>query len=294
MNERHRERYLARLCRLIEHIDQHLDEPLTTAELAAVAAFSPFHCQRQFSALFGIGMQDYVQRLRMQRAGRSLAYREWVTVTDIAFDARYANVESFSRAFRRAAGVSPTAFRTTPEWSSWLAYLEPVHHIRNLSMNPNYEHADVRIVERPAVRVALLDHVGPPERIGESVRRFIGWRRSQRLSPAVSATFNVLYDDPADTSPAAFRYGLAAATDRDIAANDEGVVAATLAGGRYALLRHVGPESTLESAIRFLFAQWLPASGESLRDAPPLLQRVAFGPEVPDHAAITDILLPLH
>ena len=59
------------------------------------------------------------------------------------------------------------------------------------------------------------------------------------------------------------------------------------------VLRHVGSEATLGPTIRFLFAEWLPSSGEALRDCPPFLQRVAFFPDVPEHQAVTDIFLPL-
>ena len=293
MNTSHRERYLARMRRLLDHIDAQLDAPLDVAGLAAVAAFSPCHCQRQFSALFGLGLREYVQRLRLMRAGRRLAFRADTSVTDIAHDSGYDHAESFSRAFRRVLGQSPSAFRERPDWDAWLDLVEPLHRIRSQHMHPSPDLADVRIVTTPDTRVALLDHVGPQERLGDSIRRFIAWRRANRLPPAISATYNLLYDDPDDTPPAEFRFGLAAACDRDIAANAEGVVAGLIPGGRCAVLRHVGSEATLGATIRFLFADWLPHSGETLRDFPPYLQRLAFFPDVPEHQAITDLFLPL-
>ena len=67
-----------------------------------------------------------------------------------------------------------------------------------------------------------------------------------------------------------------------------GIVNKVIPGGRCASLRHVGSEDTLDAAIRYLYAQWLPTSGEELRDYPLFLQRISFFPDVSEHEAVTD------
>lgn len=160
-------------------------------------------------------------------------------------------------------------------------------------MPPAYTPDQVRIVEFPATRVASLEHRGDPRRLGASIRKFIDWRRENRLPPERSATFNVLHTDEIGIPPADFRFELCAATQREIAPNDYGVVAKTLPAGRCAVLRHTGSDATLRAALAYLYGEWLPGSGEEPRDFPPFLERVAFYPEVPEHEAITDIYLPL-
>lgn len=159
---------------------------------------------------------------------------------------------------------------------------------------PAQPHArSVEIVERDAVPVAAIEHRGDPARLGDTLRAFIAWRREHRLHPSVSATYNVVYDNPDEVPPEAFRMDLCATTREPIAPNAAGVTARTLAGGRYAVLRHTGLDDTLGQSVAWLYADWLPASGEALRDVPLLFQRVRFYPDVPEHEAITDILLPL-
>jgi AraC family transcriptional regulator len=160
-------------------------------------------------------------------------------------------------------------------------------------MPPEYTPDQVRIVDFPATRVAALEHRGDPRRLGLSIRKFIDWRRENRLHPDRSATFNVLYTDEYGIRPDEFRFEMCAATERDVAPNDYGVVAKTLPAGRCAVLRHIGGDATLRAAIAYLYSDWLPASGEELRDFPPFLERVTFYPEVPEHEAVTDIHLPL-
>ena len=160
-------------------------------------------------------------------------------------------------------------------------------------MKPAHRPEEVRILDFPATRVAVLEHRGDPQHIGDSVRRFIEWRRQSALPPRLSATFNVFYDDPSEVPPAEFRMDLCAATEREIADNAHGVIAKMLPGGRCAVLRHIGSDDTLGEAIRYLYASWLPQSGEELRDFPLYLQRIRFFPDVPEHEAVTDIFLPL-
>lgn len=145
----------------------------------------------------------------------------------------------------------------------------------------------------PETRVALLAHRGEPALLGESLRRFIAWRRENRLPPARSATFNLLYDDPGDTPAERFRLDLCAATEAQVAPNRFGVSASTLPAGRCAVLRHVGPDDTLELSVRYLYGQWLPQSGEALRDFPLFVQRLSLLPEVPERELTSDIFLPL-
>jgi AraC family transcriptional regulator len=160
-------------------------------------------------------------------------------------------------------------------------------------MRNEYTASDVRIVDFPATRVGSLLHRGDPRGLGGTIRRFIEWRRENRLPPDRSATFNVLHTEDVGIAPDDFRFELCAATEHEIAPNDHGVEAKTLPAGRCAVLRHTGSDATLRAALAFLYGEWLPSSGEEPRDFPPFLERVAFYPDVPEQEAVTDIYLPL-
>jgi AraC family transcriptional regulator len=151
----------------------------------------------------------------------------------------------------------------------------------------------VRIVGIDDIKVAVFEHRGDPRLIGDSVRQFIAWRKENRLPPRISATFNILYDNPEDVAAEDFRLDLCAAIVGDVAANHRGVVGKTIPGGRCAVLRHIGSDDTLGETIRYLYSEWLPESGEAPRDLPVYLQRIRFFPDVPENEAITDVFLPL-
>lgn len=287
--------YIVRFRRVLEHIDAHLDEDLTLERLSGVAAFSKYHFQRQFSALFGMGVHEYVKLVRLRRASYRLALpaREQARIIDIALASGYESPEAFSRAFKKAFGQTPSEFRQQPRWDPWHATHQRLRETRTLPLQAVHRAEDVKVLRFEETRVAAVEHRGDPKRILESVRQLIGWRMENGLPPRASATFNVLYDNPAETPPEAYRADICAGIRRPVSENPFGVVEKTIPGGRCAVLRHVGCDDTLYEAVKALYATWLPASGEELRDFPPFLQRVRFFPEVPDHEAVTDIFLPL-
>ncbi len=286
------ERYQARFARVLEYIEAHAEESLSIDTLSGIAAFSRYHFHRQFSGYLGMSAYRYVQHLRMRRASWRLAFREEQSIADIALASGYEGPEAFARAFRQFSGQSPSEFRAAPAWTEWHSRFRPFTHLRTTTMNM-IAAPSVRVVTFPATRLAMLEHRGDPLRLGESIRRFIEFRRENRLPPSRSATFNIVYDDPDETPPADFRFGLCAGIDRPVPPNDAGVVDFLIPAGRCALLRHHGSDDQLGRSIRHLYSQWLPASGEEPREFPLFMQRVTFFPDVADSEAITDIYLPL-
>lgn len=285
--------YHARFQKVLEYIDAHLADDLGVDRLSDVAAYSKHHFVRQFSELFGMGVSRYVQLGRLKRAAQRLAFRADQTVTDIALDSGYDNAESFSRAFKKSSGQTPSEFRKQPQWHAWHETLQPLADLRNQHMHKLIDARQVQRVTVEATKIAVLEHRGDPNHLGDSIRNFIAWRKQNQLHPSRYATFNLLYDDPDQVAPEAYRFDLCVAFDRDIEPNAPGIVAKVIPAGRCAVLRHIGSDDTLGQSIAYLYAQWLPESGEEPRDFPLYLQRVRFFPDVAEHEAVTDIFLPL-
>ncbi|MBI1352793.1 MAG: helix-turn-helix domain-containing protein [Acidobacteria bacterium] len=283
----------ARFRRVARFVEERLAEDLSVEELSRVAAFSKFHFHRQFAALFGVGVYRYVQLVRLKRASYLLAFREDRSVLEIALETGYESPEAFCRAFKSRVGQTPTEFRRSPDWAGWRAAYDLVRRARASAVSYAMHESRVQILDFPETRVAVLEHDGDPSRMGESIRRFIAWRKQAGLSPRHSATYNLLYGDPDDGPPESFRCDLCAATDDEIAPNEAGVASGVIPAGRCAVLRHVGADEGFGATLAYLYGEWLPASGERPRDFPLFCRRVRFFPDVPENEAVTDFYLPL-
>ena len=285
--------YRSRFRKVLEYIDSHLDDDLSVDRLSNVAAFSKYHFHRQFSELFGISVYKYVQLNRLKRASYQLAFRDRMQIVDISLASGYENHESFSRAFKKSIGQTPSEFREQPQWNPWHSTYQPLSDLRIEHMKPENQPANVKLITFKNTKVAALEHCGDPNLIGNSIRKFIEWRKQNNLTPQVSDTFNILYDNPSETSPDDYRFDICASTERVVADNSFGIVEKTIPGGRCAVLRHIGDDANLGESITYLYSNWLPLSGEEPRDFPLFLQRVSFFPDVPEHEVITDVFLPL-
>lgn len=91
-------------------LDAEAHRPLDLVAAARGAGLSPFHFLRLFANVLGVTPHQYLVRARLRRAARLLA-EEGRSITDIAYDVGFGDLSNFVRTFRRAAGVSPRAFR---------------------------------------------------------------------------------------------------------------------------------------------------------------------------------------
>jgi len=102
-----------RISAALRRIEACLDEQLSIAALAKVAAMSPYHFLRTFRALVGVTPHQFILHARMRRAA-VLLRRTSDNVSAIAFAAGFGDLSTFNRRFQRIFGVSPSAFRARP------------------------------------------------------------------------------------------------------------------------------------------------------------------------------------
>ncbi|WP_320535061.1 AraC family transcriptional regulator [Robbsia andropogonis] len=279
--------YKKRFDAVLAYIETHLEGDLSVEALSGVTNFSRFHFHRQFAAYVGVPVARYVQSLRLRRAARRLASREFCSVLDAALDAGFDSLEAFSRAFKRAFGATPSAFRQRPSWRTWSVTSVVPYLSRSFTMQ-------VRIVDFSEVRVAALEHCGPTELVNESVRKFVEWRKQSGQSPvAASRTFGIPRNNPDMTPDVAFRFDICGEIAEPVASNLYGIHELVIPGGRCAVVRHGGSPDHISETIYPIYRDWLPTSGEELRDHPLFFHYLSVFPETPHDQWETDIYIPL-
>lgn len=91
----------------INYIEEHLTEEINYNKVAEEAACSSFYFQRIFGILCDISLGEYIRNRRLTLAGNELNASD-IKVIDIALKYGYESPESFTRAFSKFHGITPS------------------------------------------------------------------------------------------------------------------------------------------------------------------------------------------
>ena len=152
---------------------------------------------------------------------------------------------------------------------------------------------EVKILQFPETRVAMIEHRGDPKREHETVRKLVAWKLAHGYRDTRRyRQYGLHYTDPRTVAPEDHRVGMCMSIDEHVAPNDFGIVESIIPACRCAFARDIGTRPNNKAAT-FLYEQWLPHSGEQLAEMPMIFHYVNVGPDIPAENMITDVYLPL-
>ena len=266
--------YERRIHRVMEHIEQHLDQPLDLETLAAVAHFSAFHFHRLFRAWTGETLGDHLRRRRVEKGALRLLTQPGSSVLEVALAVGFGSGEAFARAFKSRFGATPSAWREVRK--SDQAEGSPDQVERSLDQAPgsaDFDHGfsatpeiedttmntDVTLIDLPPTPIAYFRQTGP---YGPPIARF--WM--ERMAPWMAENdlfgrerFGITHDDSSITEPAKCRYDAAIVIPAGI--DGGGVNVAEIPGGKHAVLEFAGGVQQIGPAWGQIYGRWLPESG---------------------------------
>ena len=91
------------------YIEEHLAEQIPLATLAQLVRLSTYYFCRAFKQSFGLPPHRYHNNRRIEQA-KTLLAKPAPSVTDIGLTVGFSETSSFSAAFRKATGLTPTAY----------------------------------------------------------------------------------------------------------------------------------------------------------------------------------------
>lgn len=260
----------------INYIEENITEELDYEEIAGQSFSSSFHFQRVFSILCGYTLGEYIRNRRLTLAGAELA-NTGDKVIDVALRYGYDTPESFSRAFQKFHGITPSQARGGG------AVLKS---FSRLSIKVSLEGGNVmnyRIEEKPRMILTGFRKrfVGDPDDMKNQDHEFATTTRlKQYILEGLAHDCDTSYTVLTNFGPDGYDYYIAAklseASRRDMEEDVGSEVAAwyehiTIPAGQYLVCetkRCKYPVDETDGLRRQAVTEWLPSSGYELRDAP--------------------------
>lgn len=104
------EKEVVRIRHILEYIALHYYKDITLQSCADEVGFNSTYLSRYFSRTMGITFQEYIKRLRIDRA-KWLLMTEKLSVTEVCYQSGFRDIKTFNKLFKKECGMSPTEFR---------------------------------------------------------------------------------------------------------------------------------------------------------------------------------------
>jgi AraC family transcriptional regulator len=321
-NQALRNEYTARINRVIDYIEQNLDRPLTLEELAGVANFSKFHFHRIFAAQIGETLNQFIQRIRIERAAVLLVNNPHKSITEVAFDCGFSGSAPFARAFKDTFGMSASRWRSggcseskidqtdrknhQPVGNPGKAFQVSIFYLGSTTQTTRWRiqmqkktgfNCEVTVRDCPTMTAAYVRHVGPyagnEALFKELYDKLLRWAGSRNLlNFPETKLFTIYHDNPEITDEDKLRISVCITVPEDTQVGGE-IGKMSIPAGQYGIGHFELSSDEFGEAWNALYAGWLPESGYQPDDRPCFELSLNDYQDHPEHKHVVDIYVPV-
>jgi AraC family transcriptional regulator len=278
--------HIGRILKVLVYIEEHLDQELSLEKMAEIAAISPFYFHRLFLAYIGETANEYIKRLRLQKAEEKLRYSD-ESITQIATEVGYESPSAFTKVFNQVMGLSPREYRKIMQ-----PLVEKMMK-RTCAVNKEDPMLKPEILKRKEETVLFVRRTGDYDKIPfqafDALLEFLHKEKNYK----VKTFYSIPLDDPQIAGKNKCRFDACVALEGAVLAKGE-VGKKSIPGGRFAVFIHRGPYKNLTSSFEKIFRIWYPNSQEELADTLPFCEHLDLeNKSIQEANRITKIYIPI-
>ncbi|WDF57580.1 GyrI-like domain-containing protein [Flavobacterium sp. KACC 22758] len=293
--------YKNRINRVFEFIDQNLESYLSLDVVSEIAFFSSFHFHRVFKFVTEETLHEYVKRRRIEKSASDLLHKN-ITATEIAHKYGFSDNSSYSRAFKKYFGVSPTEFKNqNPNRFSKIRQLES----KNGQEYPDYEKyiciinnlknwikmkAKIEIKEMSKMDLAYVSSIGP-HNLESCYAKLVQWATPKGLMNDKTKMITVYHDSFKVTEASKVRMSASILVDKPVETNGE-IGLTTIEAGKFIVGSFEIGLNEFEKSWTGLFF-WMNENGYEKADREPFEIYYNNFKEHPERKAIVDFCIPI-
>ncbi len=319
-NKNYRLEYVARINRVLDYIEKNLNQSFSLEEIATVANFSPYHFHRIFRFMVGEPLNQFISRIRMEKAAGLLIAAPNKSITEIMYEVGIQDASSFARLFKKHMKMSATEWRKKAhskigqqdrkitqelrkarqalEETSCYITSDVINQKWSVTMkSENQLTTNVTIKEVPEMTVAYVRFIGPyagnSELFKGMFEKIFKWAGARGLiNFPETKCMTVYHDDPNITEEEKLRTSVCLSVPEDTEVGGE-VGKMKIPGGKYAFANFRLDETQFAQAWNMVCKEWLPESGYVPDDRPTFELYNNNVNEDPEHKFDVDIVIPV-
>jgi AraC family transcriptional regulator len=281
--------YHVRLNRALHYIDTHIDQELSLDVISRAAGFSQYHFHRIFRGIVGETLNDYVRRIRLEKAAIILVHNPFRSITEVALDCGFSSSSNFARVFKEHFGMSASQWREGGHEKHRISKIRQRQSkfSKRASKKGEDSHLDagydsgvkyltvkehemrVEVKQMPEMQIAYVRHMKGYWDSGlvEAWKKVCTWAGARGLIGPNTKFIGISHDDPDVTPADKCRYDACVTVPRGTKGSGE-VNITTLPGGKYAVYHFEGQPQEIKAAYNFMYGKWMPKSGYQPVDSP--------------------------
>ena len=222
--------YKSRINKVIDYVNNNLNRSISLEELADVAFFSRFHFHRIFVAVTGETVNNFINRVRIEKTARLLKFSK-TSISAIAMCCGFSSTSTLSRLFKQYFGISPSEYRNGIKIknSKICKDLFPINRYHCSMTREELEATfPVEIRQLPERRIAYI-RVSDAFREGvvlSAQEEMVKWAKEMDLFRS-ETIFGMSMDDPEITPKEKYRYEVCITIPPELKINPDSFMATT-------------------------------------------------------------------
>ncbi len=265
----------------INYIEAHLTDAIDYDEVAAQSFSSSYHFQRVFSILCGFTIGEYIRSRRLSLAGAELTASD-VKVIDVALKYGYDSPDSFAKAFQKFHGILPSQARNNgSRLKSFSRLVLKISLEGGNIMNYRIEEKSEMILTGYKRHFTGV----PGERQDQEKDMYVNTRPLQYIMQALSGSLDMNYDVITNIGDEGYNFYIAyqltefyrnnldkpGVLGKDFAVYYENIKIPKQTYAIFETERCQYPTLEYLQLRRKVAAEWLPASGYQIANAPEIV-----------------------
>lgn len=254
-----KEFYINRLQQVISYIRTQYNNKISINKLEELSNFSYRNLQRIFKAYHEETLGAFVTRLKVENSAKLLLFSK-DKIKEIAEKVGYADVQSYSKSFKKHYGITPAVYRAKKEKLFKI-------NSKEATVIPFFEN---RITVLEAKKVIYKTYKGDyyDPKIEEVWNQLISEINHIQIDVNTLESFGIIWDEPIISEIISYNYDACLVINDTIEIFNGKFKIKTIPSQEYAVFKHIGDYQSIGKTYDKIFSSWLFSSKKEISEHP--------------------------